>query len=194
MTPAAWGIASGVLDVVSFVPYVIAVRRGTADPARVSWTIWAVEYAVLAVVQYARGGGAGDWIAVGELAGCVTLAVLSWRRGGDGFGRGQAAILAGALAGVAAWPLAGPGLAVVLTVAVEAAATGVTVVKVWRRPGSESLLSWWMFGAAALVDVPAVAGGPPVLWLYPVTGALTAAAVLAGDAAGRSAARVESSA
>ena len=86
------------------------------------------------------------------------LAVLAargeWRWG---FGRGV--LLGGTVAVMAVWPFTHtPGTAMCLVLAVEGAGMMLVILGAYRRPGSETPLTWKAFTLAGLLDLRALSG------------------------------------
>jgi hypothetical protein len=185
MTPAAWGLLAGLIGLAGYVPYLRDAWRRASDPDPAAWLIWTVEYAVLLAAQAAQHPPwAALWLAALQLAGTVAVFALLAARGGWHFSAGRWAMLGGGAAVMAVWPFAhAPGAAMCLALAVEGAGMALVMLNAYRRPGSETLLTWWAFVAAGLVDLPALGThAPRFLYAYPVffivmgTGVLMAAA------------------
>jgi len=97
------------------------------------------------------------------------------------------AMTAGVIATLAAWGFTTRFTAILLAVAVDTMAACVNACKTYRHPAGESMLSWWLFLAAAIAALLAVGRAAPILYAYPGAGALTAIAVIAAWATGRQA-------
>ena len=185
-----WGVLSGVLGLSAFVPYVLAILRkpGKIRPDRVSYLIWSGQYVVLFAAQFARGARSSLWLIGAVMIGCLVISALSVPFGTGRITRANAVVVAGVAAALAAWYFtSSPSAAIVLMVAVDVTAGVLTAVKAYRLPGSEPLTAWLISGTAALVNLLAVGHGPQILYLYPVSGAVMAAAII--GAAQRGAAR-----
>jgi hypothetical protein len=181
-----WGILAGVVDIGSFVPLIRGILDRTAMEHRISWLIWAAVAALLFSSQFAKGARASLWLVGGELAGCLVVFVLSLRHGTGKLDRKTIVVLGGVLAALIGWRLTSSAtVAVILAVTVNLTAAALTVIKVYRLPGSEPIITWWMFGAGSLINILAVRHGSPViLYVYPVAGAVGAAGVLTASWAG----------
>ena len=97
------------------------------------------------------------------------------------------AMTAGVTAALAAWGFTTGFTVIILAVAVDMMAASVNAYKTYRHPAAESMLSWWLFLAATIAALLAAGGAAPILYAYPGAGALTAIAVIAAWATGRTA-------
>ena len=153
---------------------------------RISWLIWAAVAALLFSSQFAKGARASLWLVVGEAVGCLVVFVLSLHHGTGKLDRKTIVVLSGVLLALVAWRLTSSAtVAVILAVTVNLTAAALTMIKVYRLPGSEPISTWWMFGAGSLINILAVRHGLPViLYIYPVAGTAGAAGVLTASWAG----------
>ena len=71
------------LTLISFLPYIRSVKRGTTRPHIFSWIIWGSTTLVVFAAQLADGGGVGAW-PIG-VSGAVTIYVagLAWTKKSD---------------------------------------------------------------------------------------------------------------
>lgn len=191
-SPTGWGLLAGLIGLLGYLPYLRDAWRRTSQPDPAAWLIWTVEYSVLLVAQAAQHP---PWAALClsglQLAGtCAVLAVLAargeWRWG---FGRGV--LLGGSVAVMAVWPFTHtPGTAMCLVLAVEGAGMMLVIVGAYRRPGSETSLTWKAFTLAGLLDLRALSGqASPLLYAYPAFFVVMGSAVLAAIALGKARAR-----
>jgi hypothetical protein len=197
----AWGATSGAVAGWSFVPYLRGIRRDpSVRPSPLSWLIWAALDVLLTGSQAARGGRACLALVAADAAGCGLIFVLAWRRSwaastGPRWRRGwqalgasagdampplvTAALLAAVTGALIAWHFAGPSAAIVLALAVNGTAGAVTAVKVAAHPASEPLASWWWYGTAAALALPAVGPAGGILYASPISGLALTTAVIA---------------
>jgi hypothetical protein len=193
MSPAAWGLLAGLTGLAGYVPYLWDAWRRASDPDPAAWLIWTVEYAVLLAAQAAQHPPwAALWLAASQLAGTVAVFALLAARGGWRFGAGRWVMLGCGAAVMAVWPFAhAPGAAMCLALAVEGAGMILVILNAYRRPGRETLLTWWAFVEAGLLDLPALGThAPRLLYAYPVFFIVMGSAVLMAAALGQRAARV----
>jgi len=100
-------------------------------------------------------------------------------------------LLGGSVAVMAVWPFTHtPAAAMCLVLAVEGAGMMLVILGAYRRPGSETPLTWKAFTLAGLLDLRALSGhATPLLYAYPAFFVLMGSAVLAAIALGRRRAR-----
>ncbi|HTT54968.1 MAG TPA: hypothetical protein VMH35_26565 [Streptosporangiaceae bacterium] len=180
-SPTGWGLLAGLVGLAGYIPYLRDAWRRTSRPDPAAWLIWTVEYSVLLVAQAAQHPPwAALCLAALQLAGtAAVLAVLAAR--GDwrwGFGRGV--LLGGAVAVLAVWPFThAPGAAMCLVLVVEGAGMLLVILGGYRRPGSETPLTWKAFTVAGLLDLRALGGhAPRLLYAYPAFFVVMGTAVL----------------
>jgi hypothetical protein len=191
-SPTGWGLLAGLVGLAGYLPYLRDAWRRISQPDPAAWLIWTVEYSVLLVAQAAQHPPWAALCLAGlQLAGtCAVLAVLAargeWRWG---FGRGV--LLGGSVAVMAVWPFTHtPGIAMCLVLAVEGAGMMLVILGAYRRPGSETALTWKAFTVAGLLDLPALSGhGSPLLYAYPAFFVVMGSAVLVAIGLGRRRAR-----
>jgi len=193
MSPEAWGLLSGLTGLAGYVPYFRDAWRRASAPDPAAWLIWTVEYGILLAAQAAQHPpGAALYLAALQLAGTVAVFALLAARGGWRFGAGRWVMLGCAVAVMAIWPFAhAPGAAMCLALAVEGAGMILVMIGAYRRPASETLLTWEAFTAAGLLDLPALGKhAPRLLYVYPAFFVVMGAGVLIAAALGARAERV----
>jgi hypothetical protein len=191
-SPTGWGMLAGLVGLLGYLPYLRDAWRRTSQPDPAAWLIWTVEYSVLLAAQAAQHPPWAALCLAGlQLAGtCAVLAVLSvrgeWRWG---FGRGV--LLGGSVAVMAVWRFTHtPATAMCLVLAVEGAGMVLVILGAYRRPGSETPLTWKAFTLAGLLDLRALSGmAAPLLYAYPAFFVVMGSGVLTAIALGRRRAR-----
>lgn len=187
MSPEAWGLLAGLTGLAGYVPYLRDAWRRTSDPDPAAWLIWTVEYSILLAAQAAQDPPwAALWLAALQLAGTVAVFAVLAARGGWRFSAGRWVLLGCGAAVMAVWPFAhAPRLAMCLALAVEGAGMILVMINAYRRPDSETLLTWEAFVAAGLLDLPALGQhAPPLLYAYPAFFVVMGAGVLLAAAFG----------
>ncbi len=193
MSPELLGLLAGLTGLAGYVPYLRDAWRRASDPDPAAWLIWAVEYSVLLASQVAQNAPwAALWLAALQLAGTVAVLVLLATRGGWRFGAGRWVMLGCGATVMAIWPFAhAPGAAMCLALAVEGAGMVLIMVNAYRRPGSETLLTWWAFVGAGLLDLPTLGmDAPRLLYAYPLFFVVMGSGVLIAAARGARAERL----
>ncbi len=178
------GIVAGVIGLLGYVPYVISIRRGCAEPECTSWFIWLLEYIALFLAQLQKGASSSLWIIGLQLPVVAIIFVLSMM---SGLGqaphvlraifhklhkiiREEAKLFLCILVALVAWFFVEASIAVVILIAVEASGAVLTIQKVYYKPGSEALSTWSCIGVAGFLGIFSVKSGSPViLYAYPVS-------------------------
>jgi len=168
------GPAAGAIALLGFVPYLRSAVNGTTRPNRASWWIWTVVGGLLCASYRTLGAREAIWVSISYVVGPLLTALVSVRYGEGGWGRLERACLAGAGVTLGLWWISGsPALALFLNVLLDACGAVPTVVKTWRDPASEDLLSWSLFltgNTLNLLAVPAwtLTGAAYPLYLFAV--------------------------
>ena len=208
MTPQAWGLLSGAAGAASFAVMIQkagwpAAGQRRSELERKTWAICSAQYLVLLAASFDRGARASLWIIAANVAGNLVMLALAarWgtgtlrlftlpRRGAHrqpgSVDRVNCVLAAGVALALAGWWLArSSAVAIVLLLAVDTLAVGLTVVKTWRKPGTESLYGWGVSGLGWLLALPALGRhAPAILAVYPAAGAVLDAAVIAASLIG----------
>ena len=184
-----WGLAGGLLGLAGYSWYIPDTLRGHTDPDPMAWLAWTAQYGALLAAQAAAGAGAALWLPALQLAGTLIVCVLTLRKTvrpackrsrekrrtmsrvlGDSVaeGRGNAVATVAVAASLALWWVtSSPAIAIVCVLAVEGHGMVRTVVKVWRRPASESRMFWVLCVIGGLCAVQAAGPHPPPpVWIY----------------------------
>lgn len=165
------GIVAGVLGVSGYVPYIRDIVKMTTKPDRIAWLIWTFEYTVLFFAQLSAGAHHSLWIVGLQLAGVIVTFCLSLRFGLGTFTKQTLIFMAGVFAALLIWYSSqSAALAILILIAVEAAGVVLTMIKVYKYPGSETLSFWVLLGLAGMLGIPAVGfHAATILYAYPVS-------------------------
>lgn len=151
-------ILSLVLGVLSYIPYIRSMVRGQTTPHPYTWLIWAITTGTAAVGGWYGGGGYG--VLLLALWSVLTFLVflLSFKYGTKNITKGDVALLVLALLAILVWwQLNAPLLSILMVTAIDAFGYVPTIRKSFEEPWSESLSSWFLFTATALVGLIALA-------------------------------------
>lgn len=148
------GIISGILQVVSIVPYVLSILRGTTRPNIVSYIIWTLVQCINIVSIITAGASWSIIQLVAVTFNTVLIIFLCLRGYGykeytrlDWFCLGIALVAAGILI-FSSRPL----LALSCGIFIEITATVPTLVKTYRHPETELALAWSMMFVASILS------------------------------------------
>lgn len=163
------GFASGILNVVAFIPYIRDILRHKTKPQRATWWIWLSLNAVLLAVQWAAGATWSLGLIVGQSIVAGIIAILSLRFGYGKLEKHDVVSLAIAAVGVGLWVYTkNPLTALVILVAVDALGSALTAAKAWHSPESETLITWAISVVANLLGLLAVSTWSLGTVIYPM--------------------------
>jgi hypothetical protein len=154
---------------VDTVPYVRDIVRGSTRPHRGTWLIWGLLAIVVCVSQRADGA---SWslVMAGTQAVLTSLVfVLAIRTGEGGLSAADGCLIAIAAGGMVGWVLVDePMIATACVIAADLIAAAMMVPKVYRDPGSETLVTFVLAGAGGALAVGAVGAADLSLLCYPI--------------------------
>ena len=100
---AVIGGVAGVVSLVAFIPYIIAVLMGETKPNRASWWIWAVVGFMLGASYYSSGASHTIWVPISYIIGPFAIAILSLKHGEGGWTPFDRSCLLGAGVSLILW-------------------------------------------------------------------------------------------
>jgi hypothetical protein len=164
-----FGVLAGVVGVVDTVPYVRDIVRGTTRPHRGTWFIWGMLAVVVCVSQRADGASWSLVMAGTQAVLTSLIFVLAIRRGEGGLGATDGMLIAIAAGGMAAWVVVDePVIATACVIAADLIAAAMMVPKVYRDPGSETLMTFALAGVGGALATGAVGATDASLLCYPI--------------------------
>lgn len=134
------GLLSGLLAVLSLLPYLRNILRGHTKPHAFSWLIWTMLAVVGFAASHSRGGGPGAWVSA--VTGITNTAVLllALRYGEKSITKSDWWCLFGAFMTMPLWLLTdSPVCSVILVVVIDAFGFWPTTRKSYLRPHEETL-------------------------------------------------------
>lgn len=166
----AASLASIILTLVSFAPYISDIRKGVMKPHFFSWLIWSITTSVVFLAQLSADGGAGAQPT--GVSAVITLYVtwLAWALHGDiSITRSDWVFLGSALASLPLWYFtADPLWSVVILTAVDVLGFGPTIRKLYTHPQEESALFYFLFALRSALSVLALESRTLTTLLFPV--------------------------
>lgn len=176
----ALGIASGVIALAAFAPYIRSILRGQTRPNRASWLIWAFAEGLTFASYGASGAGATLYIAGAYMTGTFTVAVLSLRNGQGGAGVLDILCLSGAAISLIPWiAFNSSEMALYMIIFVDALAVFPTLLKSIEDPESEDKTYWLLMLLAAVVNLFAIHTWAPHISAFPIYCVLGSGAIVA---------------
>jgi hypothetical protein len=163
------GVLAGVVGVIDTIPYVRDTLRGATRPHRGTWLIWGVLALVVFLSQRADGATWSLVMAGAQVVLTVLVFILAIRMGEGGLSSTDAILIAIAGGGVAGWMLVEePIVATACVIVADLIGAAMMVPKVYRDPGSETLVTFVLASAGGALAAAAVGMADASLLAYPV--------------------------
>ncbi len=133
--------ASGVLQIVAFLPYIWAMVHGQTVPSPVTWTIWASVDTLAFLAMKKERALNGQIIAA--VIGAWTITVLALIFGKPTMGSIEWVSIAGAVAGIVLWQKTGNAVLAIICSQVATFAGAIpTFVGGYTNPSQEDPIAW----------------------------------------------------
>ncbi len=184
---AEWfALVAGLMVVVGAPLYLRDILGGRTRPERTTWLIWSV-LAIVAFVSQLKLGARWSLVYIGLTAlGSLTVYILSWRHGIGGWKGGDKLALGIAGMGIVlALAMRSPEMAIFGVMLADFAGAVLTIQKAYRRPGSETTITWVLAGSAWLLTTLSVGTRRFDLIVYPLYMAAICFAVPVAQVFGR---------
>jgi len=146
---------AGVLFVIGFLPYAIAIVRGSTKPSKASWLIWAGLDTITLCGMFAKHTVNGQIL--GAVIGVWIIVALTMKFGTSGWTKLDKFCLAGAVLGVSLWQLFDePLLGIATSLSLGFLGSIPTFVSAWHDPSREDKFAWTIFWASCVLAVWAI--------------------------------------
>lgn len=164
-----FGLLSGILPILSVIPYDRDILKHKTKPHRGSFLIWSVLGGIAFFTQRAQSATWSLFLPGADTVATLSIFILSIRYGVGGLSKRDITGLLLAALGLVLWAVTRqPLTALIITVGVDAVGTVLTLVKTWEDPDSETFSSWLLAALGGLFAVFAVGRLSFNLLLYPV--------------------------
>ena len=165
-----FGVASGVLSTFAYIPYIVDTISRRTQPQRASWLIWSVLGSIAFFSQIFEGATSSLWFAGVQVGGTIIVFVLSiWIGQGRYLSKSDYLILAAAGVGLVLWYLTeNAAYALAITISISLLGGVATVVKAYREPESETLITWVVSFVASICAILSVGVLDYTLLAYPL--------------------------
>ncbi len=175
------GEIAGIIHILAFVPYFIAILHGTTRPHRGSWFVWAALSFALLVSYDAVGGEEAIWSPVAMFVGSSVIFLMSLRYGVGGWESPlDRYCLIGALTGIAAlYVFQTPLIALAISMLTDVFAAVPTAKKAIDDPESEDVTAWGLAFLASIINLWAIDDWSFNISGYPVYAVLIFALICA---------------
>lgn len=176
-----FGYISGILILLSFVPYIRDIFKHKTNPQRASWLIWSVLGAIAFASQLAKGATDSLWFTALQELGDLSVFVLSIKYGVGGFAKRDVLTLIGAGISLILWYVTSePAVALFLIIFIDGLGGVLTMIKSYEHPKTETALLYVLTGLSAFFACLAVGSFNFVLLAFPLyTCAITFGIVMA---------------
>ncbi|HWK54429.1 MAG TPA: hypothetical protein VNR18_08670 [Hyphomicrobiales bacterium] len=158
MPHSLFSLASILLTVFAYVPYIRAIRRKQVKPHFYSWLVWSLTTSIVFLAQLSADGGVGAWPTGVSALITIFVATLAWLLKGDvRITRLDRAFLIAALASIPVWGLtADPLWSVIILTGIDAVGFGPTLRKLWHLPHEESAWFYALFALRSFLSILAL--------------------------------------
>jgi hypothetical protein len=166
---ALFGIAAGIVSFIAYPIYFVDIIKGNTKPSRVTWWVLTLLNIALSISYFASGARTTIWIPISYSVGFFFVALLSLKYGEGSWEKSDLACLAGAILSIAVWFLSrSPEIALYFIIATDFIGLAPTIYKSFKRPWTESRLSWSVAAAASLLNIFAIETWSFAIAFYPV--------------------------
>lgn len=160
-------MASGILVIVSVIPYILAIVRRQTKPSKASWIIWALLSAITAGGMY-QANALNLQIALVALCDLV-IVVLAFKHGTLGWTPVERWSLAGTALGIVLWvSTMNPLYAIIIGLAISTIGSVPTFTKTWNYPDLEDSTAWAIMTISSLLQTIAIPAWTPENALQPI--------------------------
>lgn len=131
------------LVMLSYLPYLLAIYRGTNKPHLFSWLIWTLVTVVVVAAQLSGNAGPATLVTAMTCFLCALITFLAFRQGEKNITLTDWIMLIGSLSAIPVWIMTSDPLwSVVIVTVINAAAYIPTFRKAWIRPFEEHILMY----------------------------------------------------
>lgn len=146
----------GALFLISFVPYIHAIIRGTTRPCKATWIIWGILDVITLLGMYAEG--ALNVQIVSTTCCALIVATLSMKYGISGWSKLDISCIIGSLFGLLLWWYFNSAMiGIMVSLLVGAIGSFSTFASAWHDPTIEDRSAWtiyWFSCVSALLAIP----------------------------------------
>ncbi|NVN96817.1 hypothetical protein HXX01_01040 [Candidatus Nomurabacteria bacterium] len=164
-----FGYVSGILMMLSVIPYIRSILKGNTKPHRVAFFIWTILILIAFFSQLAKGATWSLLLTAGDSIAVLITFILSIKYGVGGFRKIDIISLVGAGISLLLWYFTKePAAALYLIILIDLIGLNLIVIKTWKNPETENWVAWAMCGAGGLFGILAVGSFNIILLSYPI--------------------------
>lgn len=159
---------SGIVILLSFLPYARDIFLGKTKPERISWLIWFVLGSIAFSSQFAEGASYSLVMTAAQAVGDFFIFTLAIKYGVGGFLKRDIAALIGAGVSLILWYLTKEAaVALLLVILIDSIGVVLTIIKTYEKPQTETVSAWVLTFLGGFFGYLAVGSFNPVLLLFP---------------------------
>lgn len=163
------GIIAVIISIAGYIPYIREVIQGKTIPHVFTWFVWTLGAAIAWALQVSGGAGVGSWVAFSIMVMSAFIFIVGLRHGNKDITLSDTLFLISSLFALGLWLVAKqPMLSIILVVSTDLLAFVPTIRKTWKKPYSESLLSYKLNSLGHGVNLLALQQYSIVTLFYPV--------------------------
>jgi hypothetical protein len=156
-TKLLFGIASSIIAVICFVPYIKDIIGRKTEPHRYSWLVWTILQVVGVMAQIKEGAGYGAWaLAIGALF-CFAIFLLSFKYGTKNISKFDVACLLASLCAIVIYFfIENPVWAIIAVASIDFIGFLPTFRKGYEEPFTETASTFIMSASAQALSLMAL--------------------------------------
>lgn len=163
------GKMAGIMAILAYVPYIIAILRHKTHPNRATWFIWAFVSFIMLISYYLSGARNTIWLPLAYVVGSSVIAFLSvWYGEGGWTILDRSCLLGAGLSIVLGLVLKSPQVVLFTNILNDFFGMLPTIKKSYLRPQHENKLAWIMFFAGSVLNIIAIENWNFSIATYPV--------------------------
>ncbi len=149
------GKIAGAIDLMAFIPFIVAILKGKAKPSIITWPIWSIVNLLVLKSYYDSGAHNTLWVPKAFFIGDVIVCLLSIKFGEKIITTFDKICIGLTVVNILGIVLFSYNHSVVLGLSIATLFIGglPTIKKSWLRPQNENKLAWTMFGFASILNL-----------------------------------------
>ena len=163
------GYVSGVLLILSFLPYLKGIFKHETKPERASWLIWSILGGIAFFSQLAKGATNSLWMPGVQTIGDLLIFLLAIKYGMGGLLKRDITALSAAGISLVLWYFTNePAVALFIAIFIDGVGALLTMIKSYEHPRTESITSWILTALGGFFGIFAVGAWNFVLLAFPL--------------------------
>lgn len=163
-----YGLISALLSILGYIPYIRDILNKKTKPQRMSWFIWLILGYIVFFSLLSEGATNSLWLAGVEGIGLTIVFLLSLKNGIGGINKNDKIALLFTLLALILWYFTkNAAIALLLSLLIDAAGEILTIIKAYRLPKSETLITWLFASLSGIFSLLSVGKWDFILLSYP---------------------------